>query len=200
MKHTRSIGKLTIVLGIGVAMLTGNLAPNISIAVDAFTPNQSDEQIVKAMVVPPSEVYIEDLEYLKKLGTILRTTTSGNEALSFAVDREIGVVFQDDNGAMFKPAQGYIILDRTVSPVAASLSFVREMAHALNDVQENTGDAFLSTRDEYIADILLDEVVATVKTICAETELEDTIVDVSCIAATLEDPYWAAYVEAVRDA
>jgi hypothetical protein len=39
MKHTRSIGKLTIVLGIGVAMLTGNLAPNISIAVDAFTPN-----------------------------------------------------------------------------------------------------------------------------------------------------------------
>ncbi|HJO82547.1 MAG TPA: hypothetical protein QF520_09100, partial [SAR202 cluster bacterium] len=155
MKHTRSIGKLTIVLGIGVAMLTGNLAPNISIAVDAFTPNQSDEQIVKAMVVPPSEVYIEDLEYLKKLGTILRTTTSGNEALSFAVDREIGVVFQDDNGAMFKPAQGYIILDRTVSPVAASLSFVREMAHALNDVQENTGDAFLSTRDEYITDMLL---------------------------------------------
>lgn len=182
MIHTRGIGKLIFTLGIGITILTGNLVFNTSTAFGA---------------APPSQVYIEDPEYLETLRSILRLTPSGNDALQVARDHAIGVKFHDDSGRMFIPALGYIVLDRTVSPIEASLHFVHEMTHALNYAQGTTGETYHSTRDAFVRDMLWDEVSAIAKEIYAKMELRDKNADGGRIFVALERVYWRAYREGI---
>ncbi|MCX7640412.1 MAG: type VI secretion system tip protein VgrG [Pyrinomonadaceae bacterium] len=137
---------------------------------------------------------------ITEIRNTLQHSERGRHALE-VYDR-YGVIpsFNPGKGSFFNGSTNTVNLDPSQNTITSALTFVHEMNHAEEYHERRTGDVHKQSKQDYINEMLQEEVDGTVASIEAKIELKQNGVDVSNAHFPLENEYLQAYQDAVNSA
>ncbi|MBV6496341.1 MAG: type VI secretion system tip protein VgrG [Acidobacteria bacterium ACB1] len=141
----------------------------------------------------------EDPRITAMRGT-LANSEQGRHALEVYDRYGVNSTFNGGNGSTFDGSTNTMNLDPTEDPTTSALTFVHEMNHAEEHHEGTSGDIHNMGRQEYVDEMLQEEIDGTVDSIEARNELAANGTDVSNSHFPLEGEYQAAHDQAVADA
>lgn len=130
----------------------------------------------------------------------LANSEQGRHALEVYDRYGVNSTFNGGNGSTFDGSTNTMNLDPTEDPTTSALTFVHEMNHAEEHHEGTSGDIHNMGRQEYVDEMLQEEIDGTVDSIEARNELAANGTDVSNSHFPLEGEYQAAHDQAVADA
>lgn len=137
---------------------------------------------------------------LTEIRNILSQSEIGRHALEVYDRYGVNPSFDAGKGSYFDSSNNTVNLDPSHNSINSALTFVHEMNHAEEYHERRTGDVHNQSRQDYINEMLQEEVDGTVASIEARRELEQAGVDVSDAHFPLQDEYNNAYEAAVTNA
>ncbi|MBL8183015.1 MAG: type VI secretion system tip protein VgrG [Blastocatellia bacterium] len=141
----------------------------------------------------------EDPRITAMRGT-LANSEQGRHALEVYDRYGVNSTFNGGNGSTYDGGTNTMNLDPTEDPTTSALTFVHEMNHAEEGNEGTSGDITNMDRQEYVDEMLQEEIDGTVDSIEARNELAEGGTDVSNAHFPLENEYQAAHDQAVADA
>lgn len=130
----------------------------------------------------------------------LADSAQGRHALEVYDRYGVDPSFRGGEGSYFDGTNNNMNLDPTEDPTTSALTFTHEMQHAEENHEGTTGDVNNQTRNEYVDEMLQEEVDGTVRSIEARNELDAAGHDVSNSHFPLENEYQQAHDQAIVDA
>lgn len=141
----------------------------------------------------------EDARITAMRGT-LADSAQGRHALEVYDRYGVEPTFRPGEGSTFDGDTNTTNLDPSEDPTTSALTFVHEMQHAEEYHEGTTGNAQTQTRDEFVNEMIQEEVDGTVRSIEARNELAENGTDVSNAHFPLENEYQQAHDQAIADA
>ncbi len=130
----------------------------------------------------------------------LADSAKGRQALEIYDQNGIEPTFRPGEGSTYDSTNNTVNLDPTENSTTSALTFVHEMQHGQEANEGTSGDIDNMGRDEYVDEMLQEEVDGTVRSIEARNELAENGTDVSGAHFPLENEYQTAHDQAVADA
>ncbi len=130
----------------------------------------------------------------------LADSAQGRQALEIYDRYGVEPTFRAGEGSTYDSGTNSTNLDPSEDTTTSALTFVHEMQHAQEANEGTSGDIENQSRDEYVDEMLQEEVDGTVRSIEARNELAENGTDVSNAHFPLENEYQTAYDQAVADA
>ncbi|MGB7069387.1 MAG: type VI secretion system tip protein TssI/VgrG [Pyrinomonadaceae bacterium] len=195
--------------GSGTPVATGSITDVIdAIVSDNGSPGNLEKRAVAAerkwrklkpgnSVAPPRKG--EDPRVTEIRG-ILANSEEGRRALEIYDRYGVEPTFREGEGSTFDSDTNTVNLDPNEDPTTSALTFVHEMQHAQEHNERTSGDIHNDSRDEYVNEMLQEEVDGTVRSIEARNELAENGTDVSDAHFPLEQEYQEAHDQAIADA
>lgn len=141
----------------------------------------------------------EDARITAMRGT-LANSAQGRRALEIYDRYGVNPTFRPGEGSTFDSGTNTTNLDPSENSTTSALTFVHEMQHAQEHHEGTSGDVANQSRNDYVNEMLQEEVDGTVRSIEARNELAQNGTDVSNAHFPLENEYQQAYNKAVSDA
>ena len=141
----------------------------------------------------------EDPRITSMRGT-LANSEQGRHALEVYDRYGVQPCFVGGQGSTFDGSTNTMNLDPNENSTTSALTFVHEMNHAEEHHEGTSGDIDNMGRQEYVDEMLQEEIDGTVDSIEARNELAENGTDVSNAHFPLENEYQAAHDQAVADA
>lgn len=130
----------------------------------------------------------------------LANSAQGRHALEVYDRYGVNPTFRPGEGSTFDGGTNTTNLDPSEDPTTSALTFVHEMQHAQEHHEGTTGDINDPSRDNYVNEMLQEEIDGTVNSIEARNELAANGTDVSGAHFPLENEYQQAHDQAIADA
>ncbi len=141
----------------------------------------------------------EDARITAMRGT-LANSEQGRHALEVYDRYGVTSSFRPGEGSTYDGGANNMNLDPAEDPTTSALTFVHEMNHAEEGNEGTSGDINNQGRQEYVDEMLQEEVDGTVRSIEARNELAESGTDVSNSHFPLENQYQQAHDQAITDA
>jgi type VI secretion system secreted protein VgrG len=130
----------------------------------------------------------------------LANSAQGRHALEVYERYGINPTFRPGEGSTFDSGTNTTNLDPSEDPTTSALTFVHEMQHGQEHHEGTSGDIQNQSRNDYVNEMLQEEVDGTVRSIEARNELAANGTDVSGAHFPLENQYQQAHDQAIADA
>lgn len=141
----------------------------------------------------------EDSRITAMRGT-LGNSAQGRRALEIYDRYGVNPTFRNGEGSTFDSTTNSTNLDPSEDSTTSALTFVHEMQHAQEHHEGTSGDIQNQSRNDYVNEMLQEEVDGTVRSIEARNELAQNGTDVTNAHFPLENEYQQAYDQAVANA